>query len=81
VIRVVRRIASTARRALLGISPDEIRYTFEDVRRELRAARRDVELELEAIRKDLDELRGGGREARRAGSEGREERDQPSAKA
>ena len=58
-IRIVRRLASAARRTLLGISPDEIRYTFEDVRRELRAARRDVELELEAIRKDFEELRSG----------------------
>lgn len=83
-IRIVRRIASAARRTLLGISPDEIRYTFEDVRRELRAARRDVELELEAIRKDLDELRGGAREGRREAREPREpkdEREQPAAKA
>jgi hypothetical protein len=86
VIRIVRRIASAARRAVLGISPDEIRYTFEDVRRELRAARRDVELELEAIRKDLEEL-GSGRQPRREPREEREEREaldnreQPAAKA
>jgi hypothetical protein len=72
-------MASAARRTLLGISPDEIRYTFEDVRRELRAARRDVEVELEAIRKDLDELRAGP-EPRRESREARDE-GQPSAKA
>ena len=80
-IRIVRRLASAARRTLLGISPDEIRYTFEDVRRELRAARRDVELELEAIRKDFEELRSG-REPRREPREEREEQaEAPRAKA
>ena len=80
-IRIVRRLASAARRTLLGISPDEIRYTFEDVRRELRAARRDVELELEAIRKDFEELRSG-REPRREPREEREEQSEaPRAKA
>ena len=81
-IRIAGRLASAVRRALLGISPDEIRYTFEDVRRELRSARRDVQIELEAIRKDLDELRG--REPRREAREEREpreEHEQPAAKA
>lgn len=82
-IRIIRRIASAARRAVLGISPDEIRYTFEDVRRELRAARRDVEVELEAIRNDLNELRGAPEPRRetREPREEREDREQPTAKA
>ncbi|HYS80192.1 MAG TPA: hypothetical protein VEM76_05755 [Anaeromyxobacteraceae bacterium] len=47
-------------RRLLGLSVDEIRYTFEDVRAELRATRAELKEELAALRRDLERLGGGG---------------------
>ncbi len=44
------------RRRLLGISPEEIRFTFEDVRSELRALRTEVKAELADVRRQLDAL-------------------------
>jgi hypothetical protein len=44
------------RRRLLGISAEEIRYTFEDVRRELRAVRAELKEELAQVRRELDAL-------------------------
>jgi hypothetical protein len=44
------------RRRVLGISPEEIRYTFEDVRAELRATRAELKEELAQVRRDLDAL-------------------------
>jgi hypothetical protein len=49
------------RRALLGISAEEIRYTFEDVRGELRATRAELKGELAALRKELTRDRGEDR--------------------
>ncbi len=45
-----------ARRRLLGISPEEIRYTFEDVRAEIRATRAELLEELAALRREVDAL-------------------------
>lgn len=45
-----------ARRRLLGISPEEIRYTFEDVRGELRALRAELEAEIAQVRREIDAL-------------------------
>jgi hypothetical protein len=55
------------RRRLLGISAEEIRYTFEDVRAEIRAVRAELKEELEAVRKDIDSL--PSRQDRPAGPE------------
>jgi hypothetical protein len=49
-------LISGARRRLLGISPEEIRYTFEDVRGELRALRAELEAEIAQVRRELDAL-------------------------
>ena len=55
-MKLVDRALSALRRRLLGISPEEIRYTFEDVRKELRAVRAELKEELAAVRKDIDSL-------------------------
>ncbi|HEX9052987.1 MAG TPA: hypothetical protein VF841_20830 [Anaeromyxobacter sp.] len=49
-------LLAALRRRVLGISPEEIRYTFEDVRNELRALRAETREELAQIRKELDAL-------------------------
>ncbi len=45
-----------ARRRLLGISPEEIRYTFEDMRAEIRATRTELLEEIAALHRELDAL-------------------------
>jgi hypothetical protein len=40
-------------RALIGVSEEEVRYTFEDVRREIRATRTELLGEIAALRADL----------------------------
>lgn len=52
------RLRAALERLVFGLTADEIRYTFEDVRAELRAARAELREELEAIRRDLDRLAG-----------------------
>ncbi len=52
----VETIVAGLRRRLLGISAEEIRYTFEDVRNEIHAVRAELMEELAAIRRDLDAL-------------------------
>ncbi len=47
-----------ARRRLLGISPEEIRYTFEDVRAEIRATRAELKEEIAALRREIDRVEG-----------------------
>jgi hypothetical protein len=47
---------SALRRRVLGISPEEIRYTIEDVRSEIRALRTELREEVALIRRDLDTL-------------------------
>lgn len=44
------------RRRILGISADEIRHTFEDVRSEIRALRAELTEELAGIRREIDAL-------------------------
>jgi len=48
------------RRRLLGVSPAELRSTFEDVRRELRATRAELKAEVAALRREVQ----AGRPAR-----------------
>ncbi len=55
-MKLVDTLVSALRRRLLGISPEEIRYTFEDVRNEIRAVRAEAREELAAIRKEIDSL-------------------------
>ncbi len=65
---LARAVAELQRRAL-GVSPDEIRYTFDDVRNEIRATRAELLGEIAALRRDVERLSGG--DAR----DGREPRD------
>ena len=59
----LRALRALLERRLLGLSADEIRYTFEDVRGELRATRAELKEEIAALRRDLEQPgRGGERE-------------------
>ncbi len=55
-MKLLSTVIAAARRTLLGISPEEIRYTFEDVRNEIRALRAELKDELAQIRRELDAL-------------------------
>ncbi len=55
-MKLVDTLVAALRRKLLGISPEEIRYTFEDVRNEIRALRTETREELAQIRKEIDSL-------------------------
>jgi hypothetical protein len=59
---VIRRLLAAGRAALsrrfLGVTAEEIRYTFDDVRKELRATRAELLGEVAALRRDLDALLG-----------------------
>ncbi len=55
-MKVLDTLIAGLRRRLLGISPEEIRFTFEDVRSELRALRTEVKAELADVRRQLDAL-------------------------
>jgi hypothetical protein len=55
-MRLLDAFVSEVRRRLLGISAEEIRYTFEDVRGEIRALRAELKDELAAVRRQLDAL-------------------------
>jgi len=55
-MKILDALVAGLRRRLLGISAEEIRYTFEDVRNEIRAVRAEVKDELAAIRRELDAL-------------------------
>lgn len=48
------------RRRLLGVSPEELRYTFEDVRNELRATRAELKDEIAALRREVAAARPCG---------------------
>lgn len=52
------------RRRLLGVSPAEIAYTVEDVRRELRATRAELKAELAVLRREVESRRPARDEAR-----------------
>ncbi len=55
-MRLLDSLVSELRRRLLGVSPEEIRYTFEDVRGEIRALRAELKDELAQVRRELDAL-------------------------
>jgi hypothetical protein len=55
-MKIVDALVSELRRRLLGISAEEIRYTFEDVRGEIRALRAELKEELAQVRRELDAL-------------------------
>ncbi len=55
-MKILDAVIAAARRTVLGISPEEIRYTIDDVRNELRAVRAELKDELAGIRRELDAL-------------------------
>jgi ribosome recycling factor len=55
-MKIVETLVAALRRRVLGISPEEIRFTFEDVRAEIRTVRRELTEEIEKLRRDLDTL-------------------------
>jgi hypothetical protein len=55
-MKLVDTLVASARRRLLGISAEEIRYTFEDVRGEVRAVRAELKEEIAQLRRELDAL-------------------------
>ncbi len=55
-MKLLDTIVAAARRRLLGISAEEIRFTFDDVRREIRAVRAELKDEVAQIRRELDAL-------------------------
>ena len=55
-MKLLDAVIAAVRRRVLGISPEEIRYTLEDVRNELRAVRAELKEELAGIRRELDAL-------------------------
>jgi hypothetical protein len=66
-MKLLDALVNGLRRRLLGISAEEIRYTFEDVRSEIRSVRAELKQEIEAVRKDIDSL--PSRQDRPAGPE------------
>ncbi len=52
---LARALAALERR-VLGVSGEEIRYTFEDVRAELRATRAELKEEIAVLRREVDRL-------------------------
>jgi hypothetical protein len=65
-------VVSAARRALLGISAEEIRYTFEDVRGEIRAVRTELLGEIAALRREQAAARGEATPGEEGGARGDE---------
>lgn len=55
-MNLLQALLSELRKRLLGISPDEIRYTFEDVRAELRSTRAELKEDIDKLRRELDSL-------------------------
>lgn len=55
---LLRRARSELERRLLGLTSEEVRYTFEDVRAELRATRAELLTEIAALRAEVDRLAG-----------------------
>jgi hypothetical protein len=70
ILALAARARSALVRRLLGVSAEEIRYTFEDVRRELRAAR----AEIAALRRQVERLEGGSPEGEEKEQVGRARR-------
>jgi hypothetical protein len=57
---VLATLLDQVRRRLLGVSPEELRYTFEDVRNELRATRAELKAEIAEVRRQVETSRHGG---------------------
>ena len=55
-MNLLHALLSAVQRRLLGISPEEVRYTFEDVRKEIRAVRAELKEEIAAVRREIDRL-------------------------
>lgn len=55
-MRFLDTLVSELRRRLLGISAEEIRYTFDDVRGEIRALRAELKDEIADLHRQLDAL-------------------------
>lgn len=52
-------LVDQVRRRLLGVSPEELRYTFEDVRNELRATRAELKAEIAELRREVESSHRG----------------------
>ncbi len=55
-MNLLEALVSALRRRLLGISAEEIRYTFQDVRNEVAALRTEVRDEIQKLHRELDSL-------------------------
>ena len=55
-MRLLDSLVSELRRRLLGISAEEIRYTFDDVRGEVRALRAELKEEIAELHRQIDAL-------------------------
>jgi hypothetical protein len=55
-MKVLDSIVAELRRRVLGISVEEIQYTFEDVRKEIRAVRAELKVEIAALRQEMERL-------------------------
>jgi hypothetical protein len=55
-MKLVDSLVAAVRRRLLGISAEEIRFTFEDVRGEVRAVRAELKEEIAQLRRELESL-------------------------
>jgi hypothetical protein len=55
-MKLFETLVAGVRRRLLGISAEEIRYTFDDVRNELRATRTELKDEIAGLRREIDSL-------------------------
>ena len=55
-MKLIHAAVSALRRRVLGISPEEIRFTLEDVRSEIRSVRTELREEVAALRRELDSL-------------------------
>ena len=78
--RALGAVRAVLSRRFLGVTAEEIRYTFDDVRKELRATRAELLAEIAAVRNDVDAL--VGREGRRGeGDDEKVEDEKPVAEA
>ncbi len=59
-VGVLGTLIDQLRRRLLGVSPEELRYTFEDVRNELRATRAELKAEIAVLRHEVESARRCG---------------------
>jgi hypothetical protein len=57
---VLAAVRNAVARTLLGLTGDEVRYTFDDVRSEIRAVRAELKEEIAALRREVAEQRPSG---------------------